>query len=169
MSTRSSWLWWVWILAATAFFAGIPFLLSRIISKSQPIAYNHKKHIALGLECSNCHAGIAEGRAHAQLPGIDVCMSCHESEDNPKTKAIRDFAAARRPIPWKRIYRVAEHVYFSHERHVAIAKLGCAVCHGDMTAKETPVTRQAVPIKMDRCIACHRGRGVTNDCLACHR
>ena len=137
--------------------------------KRQPIAYNHKKHIDAGLECANCHTGIAEGAVHARLPGIEICLNCHASDDNPKTKPIRDFAAENKPIPWKRVYRVPEHVYFSHRRHVAIAKLDCAVCHGDMTKKETPVTRQAVPIRMGRCIECHRRRKVTNDCLACHR
>lgn len=137
--------------------------------KHQPVAYNHRKHIEAGLECATCHTGIAEGSAHARLPGMEICLGCHASDDNPKTKPIRDFAANNKPIPWKRVYRVAEHVYFSHRRHVGVAKLDCAVCHGDMTKKETPVARQAVPISMGRCIACHRQSRVSVDCLACHR
>lgn len=139
-------------------------------SQEQPIAYNHKKHIDLGLECATCHTGIAEQKARAGLPDLETCVSCHAPDDeNPKTKMIQTFASANRPIPWKRIYRVPSHVYFSHRRHVQIAKLDCSVCHGDMSQKETPVTRPAVAVRMERCMDCHRDSGVTNDCLACHR
>jgi hypothetical protein len=158
-------------VAAALLAAGVGALLLalRLQAVEQPIAYSHKKHIAAGLECQACHEGIAEGRVHAQLPRIEVCVNCHGSEENPKTKAIRDYAAANREIPWQRVYSVPPHVYFSHERHVGVAKLDCAVCHGDMTQKETPVTSQAVPIRMQRCIACHRTQRVSTDCLACHR
>lgn len=137
--------------------------------KIQPVAYNHKKHLEAGMECGTCHAGIAEGLASAGLPAIDICLTCHASDDNPKTRPIRDFAADRRAIPWRRVYKVPDHVFFSHRRHVAAAKLDCALCHGDMAGKETPVERQAVAISMTRCIACHRRGGVSVDCLACHR
>ena len=157
------------VAALLAAGVGVLFLARRLQAVEQPIAYNHKKHIAAGLECAACHEGIGERRAHAQLPRTEVCMTCHGAEDNPKTKAIRDFAAQNREIPWQRVYRVPAHVYFSHDRHVGIAKLDCAVCHGDMAEKSTPVTSQAVTIKMDRCITCHRARGVTSDCIACHR
>ncbi|NNN04416.1 MAG: cytochrome c3 family protein [Elusimicrobia bacterium] len=148
---------------------GALWLARRLQAAEQPIAFNHKKHIGAGLECGVCHEGIAEGRVHAQFPRTEVCMTCHSSEDNPKTQAIRDYAAQKREIPWQRVYSVPKHVYFSHERHVGIAQLDCAVCHGDMAEKATPVAYQAVPIKMARCIACHQSRGVTRDCLACHR
>jgi c(7)-type cytochrome triheme protein len=157
------------VVALLAAGVGAFILARRLTAVRQPIAYNHKKHIAAGLECAVCHEGIGEKRVHAQLPRTEVCMTCHGAEDNPKTKAIRDYAAANREIPWQRVYRVPAHVYFSHERHVGIANLDCAVCHGNMAEKETPVTTQAVPIKMDRCIACHRQKGVASDCLACHR
>lgn len=137
--------------------------------KRQPVAYNHRKHIEAGMECPTCHTGIADGLAHARLPTIDICLTCHASDDNPKTQPIRDFAAKNQPIPWQRVYQVPNHVFFSHRRHVGAAKLDCAVCHGDMPKKETPVARQAVSISMSRCINCHRRSGVSVDCMACHR
>ncbi|MBI4051972.1 MAG: cytochrome c3 family protein [Elusimicrobia bacterium] len=138
-------------------------------SKKQPVPYNHKKHIELGLECANCHAGIAEGGVHATLPPLETCASCHNQDtDNPKLKVVQAYILENREIPWNQIYRVPQHVYFSHRRHVGIAKLDCAVCHGDMSKREVPVTRQVIPIKMERCMDCHRRRKVTNDCLACH-
>ena len=158
---------WLFILAMTA---GIFLWAYRGIEKAQPVAYSHKKHVAdLGLECGQCHAGIAEHKAHAGLPALETCLSCHGEEDNPKTRLIRTYASNKQEIPWVRIYRVPAHVYFSHRRHVEIAKLDCALCHGDMSKKETPVTRQAIPIRMERCMACHRQKKASNDCLACHR
>lgn len=136
--------------------------------KRQPIAYNHKKHLDSGMECQTCHTGIADGLADARLPTIDICLTCHESDDNPKTKPIRDFAAKKRAIPWQRVYKVPEHVFFSHRRHVGAAKLDCAVCHGNMKLKETPVARPAVAITMRRCISCHRRSKASVDCMACH-
>ena len=139
-------------------------------NRRQPISYNHKKHLALELECASCHLGIAEGRAQARIPTVEVCAACHTSDDeNPKAKAVRDYVSANKPIPWKKIYSVPDHVYFSHRRHVGMAKLDCAVCHGDISKAEAPVTRQAVKISMARCVDCHYKMKVTNDCMACHR
>ncbi|MBI4249411.1 MAG: cytochrome c3 family protein [Elusimicrobia bacterium] len=139
-------------------------------SKKQPVAYNHKKHIALGLECAGCHTGIADGKARGGLPTVEVCAACHTSDDeNPRAKAVRDYVSANKPIPWKKVYNVPTHVYFSHRRHVGLAKLDCALCHGDMSKVEAPVTRQAVTISMARCMGCHHRMKVTNDCMACHK
>lgn len=159
------------VLAAALFLGGVFATLAAHQAgfKRQPIAYNHKKHIDAGLDCPLCHTGIAEGRERARLPARDVCMGCHESDDNPKTQAIRDFAAREEAIPWRQVYELPDHVYFSHRRHVSSGGLDCAECHGDMKTREKPVTRQAVSISMTRCVACHRARGVTTDCLACHR
>ena len=160
------------IFLSLIFLVSVWFFLARrqALFKEQPVAYNHKKHIDLGLECAACHTGILEGRARAGIPNLETCLPCHTQDDtNPKTKIIQTYASEKKPIPWKRVYRVPGHVYFSHRRHVAIARLDCAVCHGDMIKKETPVSIQAVPIQMGRCIDCHGRMKVSNDCLVCHR
>lgn len=159
-------------VVAAALFLGavcVALFVYQAQAKRQPIAYNHKKHIDAGLDCPTCHTGIAEGQARARIPTIDICLGCHASDDNPKTKIVRDFAEKNEPIPWQRVYQLPDHVYFSHRRHVASAGLDCSVCHGNMKEREVPVTRQAVPISMTRCVECHRAKGVATDCLACHR
>lgn len=139
-------------------------------SAHQPIAYNHKVHLAQGLECGMCHTGIAEGKPRAGLPTVEICASCHNQDDTtPRAQLVREYVAASRPIAWQRVYRVPSHVLFSHRRHVGVGKLDCALCHGDMTKVEKPVTRPAVKITMRRCVACHESRKVTADCMACHR
>lgn len=159
------------VLLAALFLGGVgvTLVVYQSQSKRQPIAYNHKKHIDAGLECQTCHTGIAQGQARARLPSIDICMGCHGEGDDAKTQPIRDFAAKKEAIPWQQVYRVPDHVYFSHRRHVGPAGLDCSVCHGEMKTRQTPVTRQAVSVSMTRCVDCHRARRVTTDCLACHR
>ena len=82
--------------------AGVAFYVySRALPvKRQPIAYNHKKHLAAGLECANCHLGIADGKARAGIPTVEVCAACHTGDDeNPRAKAARASTATR----WRRL------------------------------------------------------------------
>lgn len=157
------------LVVVTAFWAlgGAQLLVPTVV---QPLEFNHQKHLATDITCLNCHT-TANKDAFAGLPNVKRCVRCHESEDlkKPETEALKAYVDRDEDIPWKRVYRVPGHTYFSHRRHVALAKLDCAVCHGDMTKVTQSVTRQAIEITMDRCIDCHREKGVTEDCLACHR
>src|SRR5258708_31473925 len=71
----------------------------------QPIAYSHKIHIDHGLQCLDCHSGADTG-ARATIPSVSKCMLCHAkiATENPEVKKIAEFAAARREIPWERVY-----------------------------------------------------------------
>src|SRR5580693_5179264 len=44
----------------------------------QPIAFPHKTHLANGLMCVTCHAGVTQG-PNAGIPDVRFCMSCHVS------------------------------------------------------------------------------------------
>jgi c(7)-type cytochrome triheme protein len=70
------------------------------------------------------------------------------------------------PIPWARVYRVPDYVYWRHGPHLA-ANVSCADCHGpvaerDVIALETNVTT------MLGCVTCHDQRQAFTDCIACH-
>ena len=139
-----------------------------------PIPFDHQKHLAAELTCAACHV-YADTQVFASLPAIKDCLECHASW-GAKTPGLtqieptlKQIAERGEEIPWKKVHRVPGHVYFSHQRHVAFAKLECAVCHGDMSMVTSPVVRQAIPITMERCLECHRQQHVTTDCLACHR
>ena len=58
------------------------------------------------------------------------------------------------PIEWIRIHHLPDHVYFSHQQHVAVGKLECQQCHG--TVEEMAVMSQYAPLSMGWCINCHR-------------
>ena len=137
---------------------------------TQPIAYNHQKHLAVGLTCDNCHQ-YYERYAVAGLPKTELCMTCHAASltDSPEEGKVRAYGDRGQEIPWIKVHNIPDHSYFSHQRHVTLGKLDCAVCHGDMTQRTTPVTRPAVSLTMGWCVSCHEQRQATTDCNACHR
>ena len=80
-----------------------------------------------------------------------------------------EYIEAAERVPWKKIYRVPDHVYFSHRRHTMLAEIACEICHGEMRTLETPMQGAAVAMSMDFCMDCHYATEVSNDCLHCHR
>ncbi len=136
----------------------------------QPIAFNHAKHLAAGLECSQCHTGTQTSE-HAGLPPLETCMGCHEAAltQSHEEARLRSFAAAGREIPWRPVTRVPSHVYFSHRRHVALGKITCAVCHGAMENVTAPPHAPLRAITMESCIQCHQKNQARTDCNDCHR
>jgi hypothetical protein len=134
----------------------------------QPILFPHNRHAALGLDCLDCHS-TADTRAAAGMPSVRKCILCHEklATDKPGVKKVRDYAANQREIPWVRVYRFspAALVKFRHAPHYR-AKIDCTTCHGEM-AKAT-VAEATVKHNMGTCLACHRQKRATQDCIACH-
>ena len=138
-------------------------------SYNQPIRYNHKLHIDLGLACEVCHQFVRE-QAFASIPGIDMCMGCHSEAltDSPEEEKIRKFAEVGADIPWIQIYDIADHVFFSHRRHVTVAEIPCETCHGEVATREIPFTRPLVDLSMAFCLDCHADNSATEDCVSCH-
>ncbi len=134
----------------------------------QPLSFNHRAHTPMA--CVVCHQGV-EARAAAGLPGPQLCVRCHATAPVVRPDEVRRWAAfdGQGGMAWGRLYRVPEHVYFSHRRHVAIARLDCAVCHGDMADRITPPSRPLATVSMDRCLGCHERQQTSADCAACHR
>jgi hypothetical protein len=134
----------------------------------QPIAYTHTVHLAKGLPCTFCHAGVDQG-PEARIPGVNVCMSCHSSiaTDRPEIKKIAAYKARGEEIPWVRVYNYSPsaHVRFNHAPHIR-AGVDCASCHGDLT-KQTTAERK-IDLNMGFCLNCHTQKKVSIDCETCH-
>ena len=134
----------------------------------QPIAYTHTVHLANGLQCVFCHVGVDQG-PEAQIPGVTVCMTCHQviAADRPEIKKIAAYQARGEEIPWVRVYNYSQsaHVRFNHAPHIR-AQVACSTCHGDMT-KQTTAERK-VDMNMGFCIGCHKQKQVSIDCDTCH-
>lgn len=137
----------------------------------QPIAYSHAVHVRkLEMACEACHAA-ATGDGELALPALSTCAACHQ-EPNGTSAAegmVVEAVRADRDIPWARLYRLPRHVYFTHRRHVAVARIACERCHGDMGSQARPPPLPLVALTMGGCIDCHRERHASRDCDACHR
>ena len=140
-------------------------------SITQPIAFNHRLHIEeVGAECIDCHLYARDG-ARATIPNIEVCIQCHEeavTESGEEARTVEHIQDGV-PIPWKKVYHVPDHVYFSHRRHTKLGGIECQRCHGAVEVQEAPFTRPLVRLDMDACMNCHRESKVSNDCILCHR
>lgn len=134
----------------------------------QPIAYTHKAHLAVGMECLNCHVGVDQG-PEARIPSVALCMTCHQAiaTDRPEIKKVVAYFERGEEIPWQRVYDYGRsaHVRFKHAVHIR-AKVACASCHGDMTQQTT--ARRVVNLNMGYCLACHKQTKASIDCIACH-
>ena len=105
----------------------------------QPIAFNHSRHVQVGVGCTDCHSGARNG-AKATLPTIDTCTMCHQSAltKSPEEQKLLALAAANQPLAWVQLTRIPAHVYFSHRRHTESAGIECTTCHGAMDKLTSP-------------------------------
>jgi hypothetical protein len=145
----------------------------------QPFRFSHKVHAGdARIGCTSCHA-YAERGPVAGVPSMARCQGCHkfvkEDKENAQLdgelKALRKVLDEGKPVQWARVYRVPDHVYFTHRRHVVAAQLACKECHGAVETMD--VMHQVTPLTMGWCLACHRrpanlGKAPT-DCWACHK
>ncbi|UCF65853.1 MAG: cytochrome c3 family protein [bacterium] len=137
----------------------------------QPISFNHKLHTEeVGLACVDCHSNV-EKHSRALIPNIETCGDCHDdAEDENREKAkVGSYVSRNEKIPWIQIHVVPDHAYFSHRRHVTLAKIECQTCHGEVSEMERPFIIPFVELEMSWCINCHEKSKVVNDCNSCHR
>lgn len=146
------------------------FLSSFVGGVTQPIQFNHAVHKKQGIDCFTCHVS-AKSAPWASLPGVDVCMMCHEEAltQSEEEEKIREYAKSGNEIPWERLFEVPAHVYFSHQRHVSFGKLECSSCHADMGEQVRPPRKAPQKITMEGCMDCHEEYQVLADCTTCHR
>ena len=137
---------------------------------TQPIAFNHSKHVASGMDCVDCHGG-ARDQQRAGIPAIAHCVTCHESAltESEEEKRLRSLAAGGAELAWRPVTLLPGHVFFSHRRHVAIAGLSCDTCHGPMERLTQPPQAPLRPLTMASCMDCHTRKKVGSDCNDCHR
>lgn len=148
---------------------------------AQPIEFSHRVHAtdeAIG--CTACHV-YAERGPVAGIPSMARCQGCHkfvkEDPEKPQItaqlKPLLQVLRDQQPIAWVRVYRLPDHVYFTHERHVR-AGVRCQECHGEV--QQMDVVRQVAPLTMGWCLACHQrkqreaaGRERLTECVTCHK
>jgi len=141
----------------------------------QPIQFPHDIHAGqYQMDCMYCHFS-AERSVDAGIPTVESCMGCHRGlvpgTANPEEiEKLRGYAQRQEPIPWVRIYKVADHVHFPHMRHVTSAGIACQTCHGQVQ-EMGPIEERAPEwggADMGWCVSCHVERGASRDCTVCH-
>ena len=133
----------------------------------QPLPFSHKQHLATGLECKNCHE-IPDPGDFAGIPATAKCMTCHAGikKDSPHIQKLAEYHGKDTPVPWKRVYRIPDYVFFSHKEHLTRGKVTCEACHGPV--RERDVMRKEKETSMAACMECHRTAGASLACDFCH-
>ena len=121
----------------------------------QPVHYSHRLHAGeLGMDCRYCHANV-ERSQEAMVPPTQTCMGCHSVINSQlgSLAPIRESWASGEAVPWVRVHKLPEHVFFDHSVHLA-AGVGCSSCHGRVDQMDVVQIDQ--PISMQWCLDCHR-------------
>lgn len=158
---------------------------------SQPIAFDHSVHAGQAeINCVYCH-NSAEKSKHAGIPSVNVCMNCHKDiqegtntgkDEIAKIHSAAGFDAEKlqytgegSPIVWNKVHNLPDHVYFNHSQHVAVGKLDCAQCHGDVAnittgkiasteelnaVEENSIKFTKPTLTMGWCLDCHNQIGI---------
>lgn len=159
----------------------------------QPILFSHLIHAGkFRMDCQYCHAE-ARRSVVAGVPSVARCVGCHKiiaAEGNPEVQKLQSYWQRQEPIPWARIFKLPEYVFFPHKNHVR-ANIECQTCHGKVETMERVHAETGrnltndllnligVPVAppkltMGWCIECHQMMNVTKktnaplDCTACH-
>ncbi len=134
---------------------------------AQPLPFSHRSHTQLGLPCSTCHTLQGRGGG-AGFPPLSLCLSCHrgaEGENAAVGLLLEGYEQRGEPIPWVRVYKIPDFVFFSHKEHLASGAT-CATCHGAVELRDR--LEQEVPTSMEHCMDCHESQGASLDCHFCH-
>ncbi len=140
--------------------------------RTQPIAFPHNIHAGQDqIDCQFCHFS-AERSVDAGIPPVATCWGCHQNilgtveRQQAEIQRVRGYWERQEPIPWVRIYKVADHVHFPHMRHIA-AQVDCVECHGNVR-EMTVIEEVNQTLAMGWCVSCHVEREVSRDCAVCH-
>jgi hypothetical protein len=120
----------------------------------QPVQFPHQHHVAgLGIDCRYCHHTVAES-SYATIPPTQICMNCHNQiwSGSPYLEIVRASWRTGESIPWNKVHRLPQHVYFNHSIHVKKG-VSCYTCHGPVD--QMPLVWKAETMHMQWCLKCH--------------
>ena len=132
----------------------------------QPLPFSHKQHAKLDLKCNSCHPMEGTGDA-AGLPKAEDCMSCHQTikKESSAIQTLATYYKEDKPIPWVRVYKLPDFVFFSHKKHVD-SRVACETCHGPVQTRD--ILSKEKEISMKSCVDCHKTSRVSTACNLCH-
>jgi hypothetical protein len=87
------------------------------------------------------------------------------SAKSPAIQKLIGFQNSNQPVPWVRLYRLPEFVFFSHRKHVD-SGITCQACHGRVAKRD--VLKKEKPTSMNACVDCHKKSKASVACNLCH-
>jgi hypothetical protein len=171
----------IWVLVCLLIVAAVGSTYLTVEGHREPtghaLAFKHELHLGEGMACSDCHTGLQE-EGEPGFPTLSVCADCHDAadaeEDAEPGSVPAHFFNDDETILQPSVMKLAEDILFSHQVHIATAKIECGTCHKGIE------TSSGIPSEMrlakDDCLACHAARGGSapdiNDkkqCDRCHK
>jgi len=135
----------------------------------QPLPFSQKTPTSTAkLVCKDCHASPAKFGDTPGLPATSKCMACHVAiaKDKPSIQKLAAFAKSNQPVPWLRLNKLPDFVFFDHRYHLA-NEATCQDCHGAV-AEQDSLQGDIFTTKMPFCQGCHQKTGANARCNACH-
>lgn len=147
-------------LLATAVVLGVTYYATPKYTRvgyapTQPVAFSHALHSGqLGIDCRYCHTFVDRSE-HSNVPSTQVCMTCHSMVrvGDPMLAPVKESYESGEPIPWVRVHKTPDYVYFNHAVHVNRG-ISCVECHGRVDQME--VVEHTKSLSMAFCLECHR-------------
>jgi hypothetical protein len=113
---------------------------------TQPVPFSHKIHAGqLGLDCRYCHS-FGEASSHSNVPTNQTCFNCHGpgkgniKSASPKLELVVKAHETGKSIPWVKIHKAPDYVYFNHSAHLNRG-ISCVSCHGKINEMEVDCHR----------------------------
>ncbi|NUN15019.1 MAG: cytochrome c3 family protein [Myxococcales bacterium] len=156
--------------------------------QSIPTRFFHDKHLALDIECVQCHESATQSvrASDVNLPSGQACDLCHSVDaNNPETadpaSACKtchlEFSGAyegynphdepeRANIRPQKMTIPEPNLKFNHKIHIDRG-IGCETCHAGLDKIAVAAPENAFPV-MGTCLTCHDGKSAPDECTTCH-
>jgi c(7)-type cytochrome triheme protein len=155
---------------------GLPDIIVEGVKPTTDVDPNHRKHIGAGLNCADCHLGIAHAGALHNKTKMATCFACHDKRRSSGMPANENCTGCHRKldkvVPSAPIVFGAGEasVKFKHAPHVAAFK--CTDCHTKLfqMAKGKAKIAYSDHATDKLCFSCHNGKIAfdTATCTKCH-
>ncbi len=132
-------------------------------AEADRIVFSHRLHVEeSGLECSSCHASVAEATniAASVRPKMAECFECHDEE--PCTQCHT--SEANPEATWAET--TAKELRFNHAAHLDRPGITCESCHAG--AGQSTKVEDALNPAMSVCTTCHKAQMDRLNCSYCH-
>ncbi len=155
---------------------GLPDILTENVKPTAAIDPKHKTHYEKGINCVDCHLGVAHGGQPINKTKMQTCFDCHDKVKSPKTPDNNDCMACHKTeesmIPKTPIMfgKGKAAVNFAHDTHSMMSS--CKDCHTKIFPMQKGVTKMTFEDHSagKSCFSCHNGKKAFSwtSCDSCH-